>query len=261
MILDIAGVIKIEDPNAEVVAEKLHELYAGINDQFIILVKSDKGNDYMQAAIDEKCLFLVEYREGMKRKHFRIEGLGIEETLMLFEDYLRDGSTWMQCGDWQDVSCTFCWDARQLRATTPSRLALPKVVELGEVFDERRDDGGGASGDEGLSLDPQGIEPLIPGDTTPLAVTGVSLTQKEIVYLLKAGPYYKVGKARNLDQRIKQIKLQLPYPVETLHSIETDDSTGIESYWHKRFACKRANGEWFLLTDDDVAAFMSRETM
>ena len=81
------------------------------------------------------------------------------------------------------------------------------------------------------------------------------------VYLLKAGPYYKIGKSINFDQRLNQIKLQLPYPIEVIHRILTDDVTGIESYWHRRFAMKRTNGEWFLLTDEDVAIFTSRTQM
>ncbi|MFN9644414.1 MAG: GIY-YIG nuclease family protein [Cyanobacteriota bacterium] len=74
-------------------------------------------------------------------------------------------------------------------------------------------------------------------------------------------PYYKIGKAKDLNQRVKQIKLHPPYSLDTLHSIETDDSIGIESCWHICFARKRANGEWFLMTDDDVATFVSRKTM
>jgi hypothetical protein len=97
--------------------------------------------------------------------------------------------------------------------------------------------------------------------TQPWITKEVSLSQLEVVYLLMAGPYYKIGKTKDLGLRVNQIRLQLPYPVEVLHSIETDDSSGIENYWHKRFASKRANGEWFLLTDDDVAAFQSRQTM
>ncbi len=261
MILDVAGDIKIENPDAKVLEERLHELYAGINDEFIILIKSDEDNDFMQTTIDGKGLFLVEYREGAAKKHYRIESLGKEETVLLFQDYLRVGSSWRHCVAWQDISCTFCWDPRQSETSTSTQRPLTKEVEIDEVIDESRGGGVSAGGEDGLSLDQQGFTPLLPGVATQLTGTKVPIPRQEVVYLLKAGPYYKIGKAKDLDQRVKQIKLQLPYPVETLHSIKTDDSMGIESYWHKRFACKRVNGEWFLLTDDDVATFVSRETM
>ena len=79
-----------------------------------------------------------------------------------------------------------------------------------------------------------------------------------IVYLLKAGPYYKIGMTKDFANRLDQIKLQLPFPVEVIHKIETDDPHGIETYWHKRFSDKRTNGEWFVLSNADVAAFISR---
>jgi hypothetical protein len=82
-----------------------------------------------------------------------------------------------------------------------------------------------------------------------------------VVYLLKAGPYYKIGNSINFEQRLNQIKLQLPYPVERIHQIATDDPKGLEAYWHKRFAARRSNGEWFLLTDEDVGVFTSRARM
>ena len=81
------------------------------------------------------------------------------------------------------------------------------------------------------------------------------------VYLLEAGPFYKIGKAKVVDNRVKQIKLQLPYAPELIHSIETDDHTKLESYWHKRFADKRQKGEWFILTDADVEEFKSNSKM
>jgi hypothetical protein len=76
------------------------------------------------------------------------------------------------------------------------------------------------------------------------------------VYLLKAGPFYKIGKSINFEKRLKQIKLQLPYPVEVVHTISTPEYSKLEAYWHQRFRSKRTNGEWFLLTDEDVEEFV-----
>jgi hypothetical protein len=76
------------------------------------------------------------------------------------------------------------------------------------------------------------------------------------VYLLKAGPFYKIGKSISFEKRLKQIKLQLPYPVEVIHTISTPEYSKLETYWHQRFRSKRTNGEWFLLTEEDVKEFV-----
>lgn len=78
------------------------------------------------------------------------------------------------------------------------------------------------------------------------------------VYLYKARNFYKIGRTNNSDRRDREIKLQLPFEAKLVHRIETDDPVGIEKYWHNRFAAKRKNGEWFCLSDDDIAAFTSK---
>ena len=80
------------------------------------------------------------------------------------------------------------------------------------------------------------------------------------VYLLRSGRRYKIGKSTDPSRRFREVRLELPDETNQVHTIPTDDPSGIESYWHQRFAEKRIrNTEFFSLTAEDVRAFKRRK--
>lgn len=103
----------------------------------------------------------------------------------------------------------------------------------------------------------------VPAAPTPAdpELASAPVAQDGYVYLKQFRREFKIGWSRDPLRRQQEIGRQLPDDLVIVHVILTDDPTGIEAYWHKRFAAKRAKGEWFALTQEDVRAFKRRKFM
>lgn len=155
---------------------------------------------------------------------------------------------------WNDLNVKANSDPSFPSATVFDRFK-PKEEMVKRVIEHCREAGGW---DEVIAL----CEAYTPrGRRNSEEEVGVDEGKIGFVYLVKSGRFFKVGKTNSAGRRERELAIQLPEKAATVHVIRTDDPSGIEAYWHKRFADKRKNGEWFELDASDVRAFKSRKFM
>lgn len=76
---------------------------------------------------------------------------------------------------------------------------------------------------------------------------------KEFIYVTKADFGYKIGMTTRPKKRPLQVAGNCPIKLEVVVLLEVDDMRKAESQLHLHFASKHLRGEWFALTEEDIA--------
>ncbi len=98
----------------------------------------------------------------------------------------------------------------------------------------------------------ESYQPRIPPYGTDSISDRTVSSTSGVIYLLRTGSYYKIGKTNDPTRRYRELDIQLPERAERIHEISTNDIHRCERHWHLRFRDLRANGEWFQLSQEDV---------
>jgi hypothetical protein len=101
---------------------------------------------------------------------------------------------------------------------------------------------------------------IAPERLNPLEVIGEPTSGPKcgVVYVLKSAYGYKVGRTRNVPARMRAFGVHLPFIYSFVLCSWFDDCQMAEATYHKLFAAKRINGEWFNLVDEDIEKIRAR---
>lgn len=84
------------------------------------------------------------------------------------------------------------------------------------------------------------------------------------VYLVRTlhdDDLFKIGRAKDPDDRVHTFEVKFPFAIEYECLIKTENMFQLESILHRRFADKRQGGEFFRLTPADITYIKSLASM
>ena len=80
------------------------------------------------------------------------------------------------------------------------------------------------------------------------------------VYLIKASNgLFKIGKAKNIKDRLKILNTMCACKLELICAIYSDKPYALERRLHNQYAEKRSHGEWFALAREDIESIKGIE--
>lgn len=77
----------------------------------------------------------------------------------------------------------------------------------------------------------------------------------QYLYLIKCQQFYKIGITNDVESRLAQLSTGNPFELEVLAVYGFANAQAVENTMHQRFANTQQRGEWFALTNNDVAIF------
>lgn len=75
----------------------------------------------------------------------------------------------------------------------------------------------------------------------------------QFIYLIASDQTFKIGRSNDIKRRFSSIKCHSPIKLELRHYFQCDDAVKVEKRLHRLFKDVRSHGEWFHLTQADVA--------
>lgn len=73
-----------------------------------------------------------------------------------------------------------------------------------------------------------------------------------VVQAIEPSGHYKIGRSKDPQRRIESMGVKLPYPINIICLIKTDNMLKLEKALHRRHEEQRVNGEWFALDQEHV---------